>query len=64
MNVASDWASNRNDCFYREDKRHMVHNVRLHGAMPGHYVQLPHHRRFSVRTSRRAAARAGALFVG
>jgi len=51
--------------FYREYNRHMVHNLMVHEAMPGHYLQLQHSRRFAgSRTAIRAALRSGSFVEG
>ena len=36
----ADWPAERVASFYREYNRHMVHNLMVHEAMPGHYLQL------------------------
>ena len=43
----ADWTAERVASFYREYNRHMVHDLMVHEAMPGHYLQLQHSRRFS-----------------
>jgi len=61
----ADWPSERVASFYREYNRHMVHNLMVHEAMPGHYLQLQHSRRFSGSdTSIRAALRSGSFTEG
>ena len=50
--------------FYREYNRHMVHNLMVHEAMPGHYLQLQHSRRFSGATPLRAALWSGPFVEG
>jgi uncharacterized protein (DUF885 family) len=61
----ADWPPARVASFYREYNRHMVHNLMVHEAMPGHYLQLQHSRRFSgSRTAIRAALRSGAFVEG
>ena len=42
----ADWTAERVASFYREYNRHMVHDLMVHEAMPGHYLQLQHSRRF------------------
>jgi len=60
-----DWTAERVASFYREYNRHMVHNLMVHEAMPGHYLQLQHSRRFSGSdTAIRAALRSGAFTEG
>jgi uncharacterized protein (DUF885 family) len=61
----ADWAPARVASFYREYNRHMVHNLMVHEAMPGHYVQLQHSRRFTgSATAIRAALRSGSFVEG
>jgi hypothetical protein len=40
----SDWPPERVTSFFREYNNHMIHNLTVHEAMPGH-VQLSHSRR-------------------
>ena len=59
------WPAGRVASFYREYNRHMVHNLMVHEAMPGHYLQLQHSRRFTGSdTAIRAALRSGAFTEG
>ena len=61
----ADWPAQRVASFYREYNRHMVHNLVVHEAMPGHYLQLQHSRRFTGSgTAIRAALRSGAFVEG
>jgi uncharacterized protein (DUF885 family) len=62
--VPADWSPERKASFYREYNRHMVHNLMVHEAMPGHYLQLQHSRRFSGGTGLRAALRSGSFIEG
>ena len=50
--------------FYREYNRHMVQNLMVHEAMPGHVLQLAHSRRFAGGTPVRAALRSGSFVEG
>ena len=59
-----DWPPERVASFYREYNRHMVHNLMVHEAMPGHYLQLQHSRRFSGATALRAALWSGPFVEG
>ena len=59
-----DWPAERVASFYREYNRHMVHNLMVHEAMPGHYLQLQHSRRFSGSTALRAALWSGSFVEG
>jgi uncharacterized protein (DUF885 family) len=60
----SDWTTDRVASFYREYNRHMVHNLMVHEAMPGHYLQLAHARRFTGSTRVRAALWSGSFVEG
>jgi uncharacterized protein (DUF885 family) len=63
--VPADWPAQRVASFYREYNRHMVHNLMVHEAMPGHYLQLQHSRRFTGSdTAIRAALRSGSFTEG
>jgi uncharacterized protein (DUF885 family) len=62
--VPEDWTGERKASFYREYNRHMVHNLMVHEAMPGHYLQLQHSRRLSGATRLRAALRSGSFVEG
>jgi hypothetical protein len=59
-----DWDAGRVRSFYREYNRHMVHNLMVHEAMPGHVLQLGHARRFSGATLVRTAFRSGSFVEG
>ncbi|HEY0936419.1 MAG TPA: DUF885 domain-containing protein, partial [Trebonia sp.] len=59
-----DWTPGRVASFYREYNRHMVHNLMVHEAMPGHYLQLQHSRRFTGATRLRAALWSGPFVEG
>jgi uncharacterized protein (DUF885 family) len=59
-----DWTPDRVASFYREYNRHMVHNLMVHEAMPGHYLQLQHSRRFTGSTPLRAALWSGPFVEG
>jgi len=59
-----DWTADRVASFYREYNRHMVHNLMVHEAMPGHYLQLAHARRFTGSTRARAALWSGSFVEG
>jgi uncharacterized protein (DUF885 family) len=63
--VPPGWSAERVASFYREYNRHMVHNLMVHEAMPGHYLQLAHSRRFTGSgTDVRAALWSGAFVEG
>jgi len=59
-----DWTADRVLSFYREYNRHMVQNLMVHEAMPGHAAQLGHSRRFTGATPVRAAFRSGSFVEG
>jgi uncharacterized protein (DUF885 family) len=61
----ADWPPERVASFYREYNRHMVHNLMVHEAMPGHYLQLQHSARFTGASTRlRAALHSGSFIEG
>ena len=61
----ASWTPQRVASFYREYNRHMVHDLMVHEAMPGHYLQLQHSRRFTgSRTAIRAALSSGSFVEG
>jgi len=60
-----DWTAERVASFYREYNRHMIHNLMVHEAMPGHYLQLQHSRRFAGSdTAARAVLRSSSFIEG
>jgi uncharacterized protein (DUF885 family) len=58
------WTQDRVGSFYREYNRHMVHNIMVHEAMPGHALQLQHSNRFTGGTAVRRAWRSGSFVEG
>src|SRR5436190_12242040 len=63
--TAAGWPPQRVASFYREYNRHMVHNLMVHEAMPGHFLQGQHARRFAgSATALRAALRSGSFVEG
>jgi hypothetical protein len=58
------WPAERVRSFYREYNRHMVHNLMIHEAMPGHALQFEHSRRFTGSTPVRAVLRSGPFVEG
>jgi uncharacterized protein (DUF885 family) len=60
----ADWPEERVRSFYREYNRHLVHNLMIHEAMPGHALQLEHSRRFTGSTPVRAVLKSGAFVEG
>ena len=60
----SDWPPERVDSFFREYNSHMIHNLTVHEAMPGHVLQLAHSRRAQPPTKVRAAFGSGPVVEG
>jgi uncharacterized protein (DUF885 family) len=60
----SDWTPERVESFYREYNDHMIHNLTVHEAMPGHFLQLAHARRFRASTRVRALGFSGPFVEG
>ncbi|WP_433537052.1 DUF885 domain-containing protein [Micromonospora sp. CA-249363] len=60
----ADWSAQRVDSFYREYNDHMVRNLTVHEAMPGHFLQLAHARRHVGGMRVRALARSGPFVEG
>jgi uncharacterized protein (DUF885 family) len=58
------WPAERVASFYREYNAHMVHNVTVHEAMPGHVVQLQHAARYRGATRIRNAIWSGPFVEG
>jgi uncharacterized protein (DUF885 family) len=58
------WTPERVRSFYREYNRHLVHNLMIHEAMPGHALQFEHARRFSGSTPVRAVLYSGPFVEG
>jgi uncharacterized protein (DUF885 family) len=60
----ADWAPDRVRSFYREYNDHMLRNLTVHEAMPGHVLQLAHSRAFRGSTPVRAALSSGTFVEG
>jgi uncharacterized protein (DUF885 family) len=60
----SEWESSRVESFYREYNNLMVRNLTVHEAMPGHYLQSAHARRYRGATRTRAVTRSGTFVEG
>ncbi|GIG58457.1 hypothetical protein Lfu02_28290 [Longispora fulva] len=58
------WSPERVESFYREYNNHMLRNLAVHEAMPGHYLQLAHSRRFRGSNPARALCRSGVFTEG
>ncbi len=59
-----DWTPERVASFYREYNGHMLRNLTVHEAMPGHVLQLAHAARHQGATRVRAAAWSGPFIEG
>jgi uncharacterized protein (DUF885 family) len=60
----ADWTPERVESFYREYNDHMIRNLTVHEAMPGHGLQLAHSRRYVGSTRVRSVARSGPFIEG
>jgi uncharacterized protein (DUF885 family) len=58
------WSAARVESFYREYNNHMVRNLTVHEAMPGHYLQLAHGRRYVGSTRAGAVVHSGPFVEG
>jgi hypothetical protein len=59
-----DWDEATVRSFYREYNRHMLQNLMVHEAMPGHALQLMHANRYPARTPVRAVWWSGTFVEG
>ncbi|SCG42102.1 DUF885 domain-containing protein [Micromonospora inositola] len=59
-----DWSAHRVESFYREYNDHMIRNLTVHEAMPGHFLQLAHARRYAGPTRVRALTESGVFVEG
>lgn len=60
----ADWPATRVASFYREYNNHMLHNLTVHEAMPGHVEQLSHANRYRGRTAVRGVFGSGSFIEG
>ncbi|GAA0636731.1 DUF885 domain-containing protein [Sporichthya brevicatena] len=60
----ADWPAERVTSFFREYNCHMLRNLTIHEAMPGHVLQLAHDRRCVAPTKVRAAFWSGPFVEG
>jgi hypothetical protein len=58
------WPADRVESFYREYNNHLVRNLTVHEAMPGHFLQLAHSRRYRGSTRARALGFSGPFVEG
>jgi hypothetical protein len=60
----ADWPAERVESFFREYNDHMLRNLTVHEAMPGHFLQIAHARRFRAATRVRALGWSGPFVEG
>lgn len=58
------WSPERVESFYREYNDHMIRNLTVHEAMPGHFLQIAHSRRFRGSTRVRSLGVSGPFVEG
>jgi uncharacterized protein (DUF885 family) len=59
-----DWSEDRVRSFYREYNNHMLHNLTIHEAMPGHVEQLSHAYRYQASNQVRGVFISGSFVEG
>ncbi|MGH8891803.1 MAG: DUF885 domain-containing protein [Actinomycetes bacterium] len=59
-----DWSQERVRSFFREYNSHMLHNLTVHEAMPGHVLQLAHNSRYASAVPVRKALWSGPFVEG
>jgi uncharacterized protein (DUF885 family) len=59
-----DWTDERAETFFREYNDHMLLNLTIHEAMPGHYLQIAHANKFQASTPLRAIFSSGTFVEG
>jgi uncharacterized protein (DUF885 family) len=60
----ADWTPQRKISFFREYNDYMVHDLAVHEAMPGHFLQLAHANQFKAPTLVRAIWFSGTFVEG
>ncbi|WP_430788557.1 DUF885 domain-containing protein [Actinoplanes sp. G11-F43] len=60
----ADWPADRITSYYREYNDEMLRNLTVHEAMPGHFLQIAHSRRFRAATRVRALGWSGPFVEG
>jgi hypothetical protein len=60
----ADWTAERVTSFFREYNEYMLHDLTIHEAVPGHYLQLTHSNRFKAPTMVRAVFYSGPFVEG
>ena len=58
------WTPQRRESFFKEYNDHMVNDLTVHEAMPGHYLQLAHSNRFEAPTMIRSVFHSGSFVEG
>ncbi|HZZ96644.1 MAG TPA: DUF885 domain-containing protein [Jatrophihabitantaceae bacterium] len=59
-----DWSPDRVASYYREYNKHLLHDLTIHEAMPGHALQLMHSNRHRASTPIRAVFGSGSFIEG
>lgn len=60
----ADWTEARRVSFFREYNDYMLHDLSVHEAMPGHYLQIAHSNQFRAPTLVRAVFASGTFIEG
>jgi len=60
----ADWSAERKVSFFREYNDYMLHDLSVHEAMPGHFLQIAHSNRFRAPTLVRAVFMSGTFVEG
>jgi uncharacterized protein (DUF885 family) len=60
----ADWTAERVESFFREYNDFMLHDLTIHEAVPGHYLQAAHSNRFKAPTMVRAVFYSGPFVEG
>lgn len=60
----ADWPPERVASYYREYNQHLLHDLTIHEAMPGHALQLMHSNRHRAATPIRAVFGSGSFIEG
>lgn len=60
----ADWSDKRIESYFREYNNTMLHDLTIHEAMPGHYLQAAHARNFKAPTKVRAIFGSGTFTEG
>ncbi len=60
----ADWSAARKVSFFREYNDYMLHDLSVHEAMPGHFLQIAHSNQFRAPTLVRAVFMSGTFVEG